>query len=367
MKIEDLMREEVKSLKPYIPGQSIDQVKKDMGLAEVMNLSTNESVFGPSTIVKEALLLELNNIHQYPDGASLLLRKALAKKYDIDSEMLIVTNGGDELLYLLGSCFLSLDDEVIMGEYGFKTYEIVSELFGAKIISVPLKDNHLDLEGIASEVTDKTKIIFLCNPYNPDGTIFTHDDLVKFLDNIPVHPIIVLDEAYSDFVESSDFPDSIGLIKENHHPMIALRTFSKIGGMAGLRIGFGIARKEFIHCLKKVQPPYSVNRLAQIAAKAFLYDYEYREKLLQNNRSGKTFLYQQFNQLNISYIPTEANFIFVDVKEDADVICKKLIEKGIIVRSGKIWGCDTQIRVTIGTEKQNQKLINALKNIYKEY
>jgi len=363
MNIEDLVRKEVNLLEPYIPGQSVEDVKKNLGLPDVINLSTNESVLGPSAVVIEALKSELNHIHRYPDGSSFLLRKDLASQYGIHPDMLIITNGGDELLYLLGSCFISPGDEVVIGEYGFKTYEIASELFGGKLIAVPLKNQQLDLEEIAWKVTEKTKIIFLCNPHNPDGTIFPHHDLVQFLRNIPPHPILVLDEAYSDFVESNDFPDSIKLIKEDNHHIIALRTFSKIGGMAGLRVGFGIAQKELIDCLKRVQPPYSVNRLAQAAARAFLSDSEYRERLLQNNRQGKRYLYRKLKKLDLSYIPTQANFIFIDLKQDAGLVCEKLMIEGVIVRSGKIWGLDTCIRVTIGTEKQNQQLINALEKI----
>ncbi len=363
MVIEDLVRKEVKLLKPYEAGQSVEDVKKKLGLTDVINLSTNESVLGPSPAVKEALKSALIDIHRYPDGSSGLLCKELADQYAVNPDMVIVTNGGDELLYLLGSCFVSPDDEVVMGEYGFKTYESSGELFGGRLIKVPLKNQHLHLVEIARKVTEKTKLIFLCNPYNPNGTIFTHHDLDQFLHNIPVNLIIVMDEAYSDFVESKDFPDSIKLIREGNHHIIVLRTFSKIGGMAGLRVGFGIAQKELIDCLKKVQPPYSVNCLAQTAARAFLSDDNYRERLLENNRRGKEFLYGKFKQLNLSYVPTEANFIFVNLEMDADLICKRLIVEGIIVRSGKVWGCDTYIRVTIGTREQNQQLINALQKI----
>ncbi len=363
MAIEDLVRKEVKLLQPYIAGQSIDDVKKKLGLTKVINLSTNESVLGPSAVVKEALKSELNNIHSYPDGSSSLLRNKLAFQYDIDPEMIIITNGGDELLFLLGSCFVSPGDEVVIGEYGFKTYESACELFGGKMIPIPLKDQYLDLEEIAGRITENTRLVFLCNPYNPSGTIFKHQDLGQFLQKVPASSIIVLDEAYADFVESKDFPDSIKLIKENDCHIVTLRTFSKIGGMAGLRVGYGIAQKELITCLKKVQPPYSVNRMAQAAASAFLSDNEYRKRLLNNNRQGKQFLYHQLNQLNLSYIPTEANFIFIDLKKDAGLVCKKLMAEGIIVRSGKIWGCDTYIRVTIGTKEQNQQLVNALKKI----
>ena len=363
MVIEDLERKEVKLLQPYLLSLSIEDVKKKYGLTEVINLSTNESVLGPSPIVKKALHSEINNIHCYPDGSSKLLREALASRYNIDPEMIIVTNGGDELLYLLGSCFISPEDEIVIGEYGFKTYEIVSALFGGKIVTVSLKEQHLNLEEMSRKINNKTKMIFLCNPHNPNGTIFTHQELEHFLNKVPDNLIIVLDEAYSDFVENKEFPDSIKLIKQDSHHLISLRTFSKIGGMAGLRVGFGLASKELIGSLRKVQPPYSVNRMAQLAARAFLSDDEYRKRLLNNNRQGKEFLYHQLNQLNLSYIPTEANFLFIDLAEDADLICEKLMAEGIIVRSGKIWGCDTFIRVTIGTGEENQQLIKTIENI----
>ena len=363
MNIENLLRKEAKSLKPYIPSDSMDDVKKRLGLSNVINLSSNESVLGSSEIVKEAIKLELNNIYRYPDSSSRNLRKTLASQFGINKDMMIVTNGGDELINLLGSCFVSSGDELIMGEYGFATYRSTAELYGGKIIAVQLKDKALDLAKMADRVTKRTKLIFLCNPHNPNGTIFTHEQLKQFLDNIPEDPIILLDEAYYDFVEDSEYPDSIKLIKEDYHNIIALRTFSKIGGMAGLRIGFGIAKNGLINCLKRVQPPYSVNYLAQVAAEAFLGDINYQKSLIQNNNKCKKYLYQEFTRLNLSYIPTEANFIFVDVNQDADIICTKLIEKGIIVRSGKIWGCNTSIRVTIGTEEQNKQMIHVLETI----
>ncbi|MFO7891967.1 MAG: histidinol-phosphate transaminase, partial [bacterium] len=238
MAIEDLVRKEVKLLQPYFPSLSIDDVKKKFGLTKVINLSTNESVLGPSAVVKEALKSELNNIHSYPDGSSKLLREALASRYNIDPEMIIVTNGGDELLYLLGSCFISPGDEIIIGEYGFKTYETVSVLFGGKIVAVPLKEQRLNLEKMSSKINNKTKMVFLCNPHNPNGTIFTYQELEYFLKKVPDNLIIVLDEAYSDFVENKEFPDSIKIIEQDSHHLISLRTFSKIGGMAGLRVGF---------------------------------------------------------------------------------------------------------------------------------
>ncbi len=363
MSIEKLVRKEVRLLKPYNPGQSISDIKLKYGLEEVFNLSTNESVIGPSAVVQKALKIELANINQYPDGSSFLLRRALSEKYNIDSDMVIITNGGDELLYLLGSCFIAPDDEIIIGEYGFSTYEIVGSLYGAKIIKVPLREGFLDLTKMVAQVTAKTKLIFLCNPHNPDGTIFTQEGFNDFLRKLPANIIIVLDEAYADFVENPKYPDSIRMIKENNHYIISLRTFSKIGGIAGLRIGFGITSREFINCLRKVQPPYSVNRLAQIAARAFLSDDNYQKNLLQNNKKGKKYLYQQLNMLNLFYYPTESNFIFVDLQKDSDLMCTELIKRGIIVRSGKVWGKNTWVRITIGTPAQNRQLIRALEKI----
>jgi len=366
MQIENLVRREVQKLAPYIPGQSAKDVKKSLGLTKVINLSTNESVLKVSNRVRDALTSDLNTINQYPDGSSRLLRNDIASRYNLDPDMLIITNGGDELIYLLCACFISPGEEIVIGEYGFSTYAIAGQIYGANIRKVSLKNGYLDLPGMAEQVNRKTKMIFLCNPHNPDGTIFDYRSFKSFLNKIPENIIIVLDEAYADFVENPEFPDSNNLIKNNNHHIISLRTFSKIGGMAGLRIGFGIARRELINYLRKVQPPYSVNRLAQVAARAFLSDENYRDRLLKNNKQGKQYLYRQFNRLRLFYYPTEANFIFVDVRVDADIICKKLIEKGIIVRSGKVWGKDTWIRVTIGTEKHVRSFIKALEEILSE-
>lgn len=366
MKIENLIRKEVQSLKPYVPSEVAEEVMKELNLNEVINLSTNESVLGPSAIVQEALKQALISIHQYPDGLCTKLRKDIASILELDADMIIITNGGDELLYLLGSTFLNFGDEVIVGEYGFKTYESVTILNGGKLIRVPFQKRRYDLAEISNKVTKKTKIIFLCNPHNPNGTIFTHKELENFLSMIPQNVLIVLDEAYADFVEDHNFPDSIKLIQENKYFLLVLRTFSKIGGMAGLRIGYGLASGEIINVLKKVQPPYSVNYLAQIAAKAFLTDTAYRQSIIQTNKEGKYFLYREFDRLQLSYIPSEANFIFVNLGCDADSICSKLMSKGILVRSGKIWGCPTYIRVTIGTEGQNHKFISTLEKILAE-
>ncbi len=366
MNIENLLRKEVQFIEAYIPSKVTEEIKKELNLDNIINLSTNESVLGPSPIARDALKGALNSIHQYPDGSCSLLRKEIASFLGLDADMVIITNGGDELLYLLGNTFLSSGDEVIVGEYGFKTYESVTVLNGGKLIRFPFRNNCCDFKEIKNKVTEKTKIIFLCNPHNPNGTIFTHKELKDFLGIIPPHILIVLDEAYADFVESKEFPDSIGLLKDKQYCLIVLRTFSKIGGMAGLRVGFGLANPKIIEALKKVQPPYSVNSLAQIAARAFLKDDAYRKKLIKTNKQGKKFLYQQFERLNLSYIPTEANFIFVDLQRDADTICSKLMSRGILVRSGKIWGCPTYVRVTIGSERQNYQFISTLEKILGE-
>ena len=363
MDLNQLTRKEIRTLKPYVPGKSIEDVQKQWGFQEVTNLSTNESILGTSVSVKKAIIGELEQIYRYPDADCRLLCHDLSDYYGISPEQMIITNGGDELIYLLGQSFISPEDEIIMSQYGFGTYRIISQLFGGKIVSVPFQKNKINLAEMAKKVTKKTKLIFLCNPHNPLGTIITEDDLKQFLKQIPAHPVIVLDEAYLDFVEDKNFPDSVRFIQEDSHHLIALRTFSKIGGIAGLRAGFGLARKELIDILKRVQPPYSVNRIAHVAARAFLSDQHYRKQLLDYNHEGKVFLYQQLNQLNVEYIPTEANFIFVNLKKDAEVICQKLMEQGIIIRSGNVWGCPTFVRITIGLPEQNQVLIKSLTKI----
>ena len=361
-KEKSLIRKGILDLKHYIPGKPIEEVKRELGLKEVIKLASNETSVGPSPLAVEAIIKEAKNINLYPEGSSRLLREKIAYKLNLNKEMIIVGNGADNIIGLVGMAFINEGDEVIVGEITFPAYETVAKIMGGKIIPVKLKDYTYDLEEIARRINEKTKIIFICNPNNPTGTIVSREEVVSFIEKVPQDVIVVFDEAYYDYVEDKNYPDSFSYVSEGKN-IIILRTFSKIAGIAGVRVGYGIARPELIRDLRRVVNPFTTNRLAQVAALASLDDEEHYKKVLKSNQEGKKYLYKELKKLGLFYLPTEANFIFIDLKEDSGPIFEKLLRKGLIVRQGKTWDCPNFIRVTIGTAYENQRFVQALKEV----
>ena len=363
-KEKSLIRKGILDLKPYIPGKPIEEVKRELGLKEVIKLASNETSVGPSPLAVAAIKKEIKNINLYPEGSSSLLREKLAHRLSIDKEMIIIGNGEDDIIDLIGMAFINEGDEVITGEITFPAYETTTKIMGGKLILIKLKDFSFDLEKIAQRINEKTKIVFLCNPNNPTGTIVDKESVDRFIKQVPENVIVVFDEAYYDYVEDENYPNSLSYVLEEKN-VIILRTFSKIAGIAGVRIGYGIAKPELIGYLNRVVNPFTTNRLAQVAALASLDDEEYRRKVLNSNKEGKKYLYKELKKLGLFYVPTEANFIFIDLKEDSEIVFEKLLKKGVIIRPGKTWGCPNFIRVTIGTAYENEKFIQALKEVIK--
>jgi len=361
-KEKSLIRKGTLDLKHYIPGKPIEEVKRELGLKEVIKLASNETSVGPSPLAVEAIIKEIKNINLYPEGSSRLLREKIAYKLNLNKEMIIVGNGADNIIGLVGMAFINEGDEVITGEITFPAYETVAKIMGGKIIPVKLKDYTYDLEEIARRINERTKVIFICNPNNPTGTIVNREEVISFMEKVPQDVIVVFDEAYYDYVEGKNYLNSLSYVLEGKN-VIVLRTFSKIAGIAGVRIGYGIAKPELIGYLRQVASPFPTNRLAQVAALAFLDDKKHYKKVLKSNQEEKKYLYKELKKLNLFYLPTEANFIFIDLKENVEVIFEKLLRKGIIIRPGKTWGCLNFIRVTIGTHNENQKFIQALKEV----
>jgi histidinol-phosphate aminotransferase len=358
-KEKTLVRKGILDLKPYTPGKPIEEVKRELGLKEVVKLASNETSIGPSPLAVEAIKKEVENINRYPEATSILLREKLAYKLKIDKEMIIIGNGADDVIDLVGMAFINEGDQVITGETTFPAYKTAVKIMDGKLISVKLKDFSFDLEEIAQRINKKTKIIFLCNPNNPTGTIVNKEVVDKFMKQIPEDVIVVFDEAYYDYVEDKNYPDSLSYVLEGKN-VIVIRTFSKIAGIAGVRVGYGIARPELIDYLRRVVNPFTTNRLAQVAALASLDDEEYRRKVLNSNKEGKKYLYKELKKLGLFYVPTETNFIFIDLKEDSEIVFEKLLKKGVIVRPGNIYGCPNFVRVTIGILYENQKFIKSL-------
>jgi len=363
-KEKSLVRKGILDLKPYIPGKPIEEVKREFGLKEVVKLASNETSIGPSPLAVEAIKKEVENINLYPEGSSSLLREKIAHKLNLDKEMIIIGNGADDVIGLVGMAFIDEGDEIITGEITFPAYETITKIMGGKLISVKLKNFCFDLEEITQKMSEKSKIIFLCNPNNPTGTIVEREEVADFMEKVPQDIIVVFDEAYYDYVEDKDYPDSLSYVLEEKN-VIVIRTFSKIAGIAGIRIGYGIARPELIRDLRRVVTPFPTNRLAQVAALASLDDEEHYKKVLKTNQEGKRYLYKELKDLDLFYLPSETNFIFIDFKEDTEIIFEKLLKKGVIIRPGKTWGCPNFIRLTIGTAYENQKFIQTIKEMIK--
>ena len=351
-------REEIKDLLPYVPGKPVDDVKKEYGIDEVIKLASNENPLGCSPSVMETIR-KTDSLELYPDGNCTALKQELGKRLDLDCSEIILTNGSDEMVDMLAKTFISSGDEVIMSSLTFPRYFSVTTMMGAKPVVVPLKDWTYDLDGMFKAITEKTKLIWLCNPNNPTGTMFTNNELMEFLNSVPKNIIIVYDEAYNEYVTRSDYPAHAENLLCGFPNLIIMRTFSKIYGLAALRIGYTLANKSIVENIEKVRCPFNVNSIAQNAALVALKDQDFLKKSYDMNREGKQYLYDEFDRLNFEYAQSETNHIFVNVGMDAQTVFEELQKIGVIIRPFM----DSFIRVTIGTPEQNQIFIQKLKQV----
>lgn len=357
-------RDSIMSIKPYIPGKPIDEVKRELGIEDVIKLASNENPLGPSDAAKSAMLEAMQDMHIYPDGSCYYLKEAIAKKYNIQTENIIVGNGSDELIKLIAETYVDADDEVIIGSPSFSEYIFATHLMGGKIISVPLtSDYRFDLAAMIDAITEKTKVIIICNPNNPTGTMVNKQEVNAFIAQVPDHILVVFDSAYAEYAEDDGQYESGSTYVIKYPNVIELRTFSKIYALAGLRVGYGIAAADTIAMIGRTREPFNVNKMAQAAAVAALGDITHVEQSRKINHEGKKYLYDQFQQMGLKYIPTHANFIMVDVEKDSKEVFQALMAKGVIVRTGDIFGMPTYLRVTIGLAEENERFIAALKEI----
>jgi histidinol-phosphate aminotransferase len=359
-------RQEILNIKPYVPGKPIDEVKRELGLTDIIKMASNENPLGPSPKAKQAIVEAVEKLHIYPDGYCFELRRAVAEKVQVDDNQLIFGNGSDEIIKLLAETFLQPGDQVLTGSPSFSEYDYATHLMGGEMVKIPLKNNRFPLEKIAESISSKTKLIFICNPNNPTGTCVSAEEVDRFIAQVPDSVVVIFDEAYNEYVEDENYPDTLKYIKDGKKNVIVLRTFSKIYALASLRIGYGVASPDLIALVSRTREPFNVNSMAQFAAVAALQDREHLELSRKVNSKGKTFLYQAFEDMNLNYIPTEANFIMVDTGKDSKLLFQKMLRKGVIVRTGDIFGMDTYLRVTIGTMEQNQRFIKALKECLEE-
>ncbi|OGX19979.1 MAG: histidinol-phosphate transaminase [Omnitrophica WOR_2 bacterium GWC2_45_7] len=357
-----VVKKTILDVKPYVPGKPIEEVKRELALKNVIKLASNENPYGPSPKAFEAIQENVRSLNRYPDGDCFYLRRELARRLGVKPRQLIFGNGSDELIVMAVRAFVNDGDEVVMAQPSFLIYEIASRVAGADIQGIPLKDFCYDLPAMKRAVGPKTKIVFLGNPDNPAGRYITQSQMADFLQGIREDVLVFIDEAYFEYVDAPDYVDSIRLIPR-HKNIIVARTFSKMYGLAGLRVGDGIADEALVDLLNRIREPFNVNSLAQAAALACLKDQAYYRKIARRVKAQREFLYLNLRKLGLSLIETHTNFILINVGQDATGVSDRLMKKGIIVRDMSSWGLRHFIRVTIGTETENKKFISVLRNI----
>lgn len=354
------VNEAIKNIAVYQPGKPIEEVKRELGLKEVIKLASNENPLGVSPKALAAIKEQAYKLNRYPEGACFKLRQRLSKKLNIEANNLLFGNGSDEIIDIIIKTFCRPNEEIITADKTFLEYKIIGQQNSRLARTIPLNNLCYDLKEIKKKINIKTKIVFIANPNNPTGTYVNKTEIEEFIKGLPEDIIVVLDEAYFEFVEAPDYPASLDLLKKNPN-IIILRTFSKIYGLAGLRIGYAIADKEIIRYMEGARQPFNVNSLAQAAAFAALADTGFIKKTLKTIKEGKKYIYKELDKLNSEYTPSETNFILINLKKDGRDVFQEMLKKGVIIRELKQYDLDDFIRVTIGTMSENKKFIKALK------
>ena len=354
------------AIRPYVPGTPIEEVQRKYGLKDVIKLASNENPLGTSPKALAAIERVLHKLNLYPDAQCYYLRHALATRHGIEAEQVIVGNGADGVILQTCMAYLQEDSEVIVSRSSFPVYDIFTHTMRAKLIKTPLKQYGLDLEAMAEAINDRTKIVFVCNPNNPTGTIVTADEVTAFMERVPDHVLVVFDEAYYELVASDAYPDTFQYIREGWGNVMILRTFSKVYGMAGIRLGYGIAMPEILAPLNKVKESFAVNLLAQAAGMAALEDKAFLEKSVATNHAGRLYLYGEFERLGLPYVESHTNFILVEIGPQATEVQGRLLEKGVIVRPCAGYDLCDFLRITVGDAAQNARLIEALESVLEE-
>lgn len=359
--MKELIRKGILNITPYIAGKPIEETQRELRLKEVIKLASNENPLGSSPKAIEAIKKNLSKLNRYPDSQGFYLKNRLARYYNVGPANIVLGNGSDELIDIIIKTFVEEDENIITSDTTFLEYEIISNVNGRRVITVPLRYFKYDLQGIKRKIDKKTKLIFIANPNNPTGTYVTKRELQDFMSGLPNNVLLVLDEAYDTFMDVDDFPKGLNYIQNKN--VIVLKTFSKAYGLAGLRIGYAIARPEFTNYMERVRQPFNVNFLAQVAAVRALDDKRFLQKTKTVVLEGKGYLYDALNKLGIAYVPSVANFILIDVTRDAKGVFKDLLKYGVIVRDMQQYGLKNFIRVTIGTKIENERFIKVLKKV----
>jgi histidinol-phosphate aminotransferase len=353
---------EIEELVPYKPGKPIEELERELGIQGAIKLASNENPLGPSPKAVEAMQKALSGLHRYPDGAGFDLRSALAKKFNVDFEQTCIGNGSDEIIEFLARAYVRPGQEALSAAPSFLMYSKLVQVAGGKLREVPLKDFRIDLEAMLAAVTPQTRLVFINNPDNPAGTAVSKAELAKFLDQVPQGVLVVLDEAYIDFVTDPEVamgPDFL----EHGTPVLVMRTFSKSAGLAGLRIGYALGPKEVIAAFDRVRQPFNTSILAQVGGCAALADEEFLERTRQLVIDGLKTFYGCFDDLGLSYVPSQTNFVLVRIGPKAKEVANLLLRRGVIIRYMGSYDLPEYLRISVGLPEENQRFVEALKEI----
>ncbi len=355
----------VKELIPYPPGKPIDEVEREYGISGSVKLASNECPLGPSPLAVKAVETNLSSLNFYPDGSGHYLKRKLAKRFGLEPSNLILGNGSNEVIELIARAFMEKGDEAVMGDPAFIVYRLITLAVGGVPRPVPLKDFVHDLDAMAGAITPKTKVVYVANPNNPTGTVASSSEMTCFFDAIPEDVLIVWDEAYHEYADGLDGYEGAATWLKKKSNLIILRTFSKAYGLAGLRVGYGMASKEVIDLLDRVRQPFNLNSLALAGAEAALDDAAHIEKGRQVNSDGMAFLTDELDKMGLNTVKSFANFILFDAGRDGDTLYEELLKKGVIVRPMTGYGLKNFLRVTVGLPDENKRFIETLKSTLK--
>nr|WP_264755064.1 histidinol-phosphate transaminase [Kangiella profundi] len=354
----------VQELHPYQPGKPISELERELGISNIVKLASNENPIGISAKAKAAMEKEFADLARYPDANGYYLKAKLAERMGVGINQITLGNGSNDVLELIARVFVAPEHEVIFSQHAFVVYPIVTQAIGAKKVVIPAKDWGHDLEATAAAITPNTRMIFIANPNNPTGTWVNKTDLKAFMDKVPQDVIVVVDEAYYEYVEDSEYPQTIPWIKE-YPNLIVTRTFSKAYGLAGVRAGYAVANEEITGLINRPRQPFNMNSLALAAAEAVLDDHAYLQKALDVNKSGMQQLISAFDEMGYDYIPSVTNFITVDMKQAAGPLYQQMLEQGVIVRPVANYEMPNHLRISIGLEEENAKFIRVLREMTK--
>ncbi len=357
-------RKALDAISPYVAGKPVEETAREYGIdpAKIVKLASNENPLGMSPAAKEAAVRALSTGARYPDGAARDFREAAARFAGVDPDQVIAGNGSDEILGLIARTVLSEDTRCVYSQYSFSVYEISARECGAECVEVPAKNFAVDLEGILEACDEKTRLIYLTNPNNPTGLPLDKAELVSFLERVPADCVVVLDEAYGDFMDEGLRTDSFALLKRFSN-LLVTRTFSKAYGLAGLRAGFGVASRELIAMMNRIRPPFNMNSAAQAAAIAALGDQVFLTRVVETNRTECERLSAFFDELGLTHLPSEANFIMVHVGPKAADVNVEMLKKGVILRPLKSYGLPEYIRISVGSPEENTIFMQAFREV----